>query len=832
MKTFLSILLISFWAASAAAQDFSARVKDFLQSQPSRSAEQNAAELKNLRRNNRKLFTANNLDYLEGRIAQKRGDFATANASFAQVVKRGSILKSYALWHLAEIARADGNLLQERIYLQQISAFDADSLLTAAVERRSADSLFESGDFAGVIRAVSQTNAPEKNLLTQAQQLTGTINLKDAKVRERFILLGAAYEKSGKINEAREVFGKISNVLPNAGQPDDFALEAVRGLDRLDAQKAGDAGKIAPQIAYAEHYRRAQIYQFNRDFNDARLHFRALNERFPASPNAPFALLQIGRGFALENNFADALTVYEEVLRKFPEHAAAKDALNFKASSLARLNRTDEAVKTYREFFDKFVRADLEQPNAERPFFNIVDILRDANRPNEALTQLSEIRSVFKDKLPAALADFTEARIYLAQNRYQDALSLLDKLLTVNDLGGTRTAGGTNNAEIVFLRGLCLENLQRFAEAAETYLSLGDGRGEYYGFRATERLKMLGNNAASRDVITSKLDTFRQIARNSVESEPERARLAAQNALRLTDDDAIRTEMLAVARKVYAVLPSYQKIPQSEFLAVGRQNVLTNDAPEDFAGVEIHQKIADELLFLGLPDEGAPELEKAWLASGRIKSNQANLTAENYTLAILFARGNMAHRTVRLIEPLWKSVPADFLIELMPRQSAELLYPAPFADSLLRYAPQHGVDPRFLLSIMRQESRYDANVKSYAAARGLMQFISTTSDDLAKKLNRQNFRQNDLYNPATAIEFGAFYTANLFKMFPNEPSAVAASYNGGETNMERWLKRSAANEADRYVPEIIFSQSKDYVYKVMANYRVYRLLYDENLRLK
>jgi hypothetical protein len=35
---------------------------------------------------------------------------------------------------------------------------------------------------------------------------------------------------------------------------------------------------------------------------------------------------------------------------------------------------------------------------------------------------------------------------------------------------------------------------------------------------------------------------------------------------------------------------------------------------------------------------------------------------------------------------------------------------------------------------------------------------------------------------------------------------------------------------DKYVPEIVFSQSKDYVYKVMANYRVYQMLYDKNLK--
>jgi soluble lytic murein transglycosylase len=113
-----------------------------------------------------------------------------------------------------------------------------------------------------------------------------------------------------------------------------------------------------------------------------------------------------------------------------------------------------------------------------------------------------------------------------------------------------------------------------------------------------------------------------------------------------------------------------------------------------------------------------------------------------------------------------------------------------------------------------------------------MQFISSTSDRIATELGRKNFVQDDLYDPATAILFGSQYLGNLFKMFPQQPEAVAASYNGGEDNMKRWMSRSRSDQPDRYVPEIVFAQSKDYVYRVMANYRVYQYLYDSNLKAR
>jgi soluble lytic murein transglycosylase len=237
-------------------------------------------------------------------------------------------------------------------------------------------------------------------------------------------------------------------------------------------------------------------------------------------------------------------------------------------------------------------------------------------------------------------------------------------------------------------------------------------------------------------------------------------------------------------------------------------------------------------LFLGLYDEATPELETALREKSAKNTNSlSDFPADTaFTLAVFYKRGDVGNRAIAWLEPIWRQVPADYQIELMPREQAEILYPIPYADSLVKFGTEKNVDPRYLLSIMRQESRYRADVKSVAAARGLMQFISSTSNQIAGDLGKTNFKQDELYNPPTAIQFGSQYLSNLFKLFPDQPQAVAASYNGGEVNMTRWLARSKTALPDKYVPEIVFSQSKDYVYKVMANYRVYKVLYDEKLK--
>jgi soluble lytic murein transglycosylase len=450
---------------------------------------------------------------------------------------------------------------------------------------------------------------------------------------------------------------------------------------------------------------------------------------------------------------------------------------------------------------------------------------------------------------------FAQARIHITQNDWQNALDDLNNLQTAPDLGGTRVPGGTNKAEITFLKGFVLENLQRYAEAVDVYLLIPDGRAEYYGWRATERLKALANDEKTISFTTQKLG---ELTRNIEMRNAEAQRKSAQAVLRMTENAEIRHKMLELLKKSYTSLPDYQKIPGGKLLEFGRKSIL-KERRESSAG-NYHKILADELLFLGLYDEGTPELEtsqlritnyelrneetsKSNVQSSKSQTDDQKLNPKSkiqnpksedfaYTLAVFYKRGEMANRAVAFAEPLWRNVPADYQIELIPHEQIELLYPAPYGDSLLRFAPAKNVDARFMLAIMRQESRFRADVKSNAAARGLLQFISTTADKIAGELDRENFSQDELYNPPTAILFGSRYLSNLFKKFPRQPQAVAASYNGGEDNMARWLARAKTDNPDRYVPEIAFAQSKDYVYKVMANYRVYQMFYDEKLTAK
>jgi soluble lytic murein transglycosylase len=831
-----AVFFIALLALAAHAQTFQQKIRTTVENRDYAAA---VAELETLQRADKKTFELNNYDYLLARMAERRGDFATAAASYQAVVKRNSVLSEYALWHLSQIARSSGNLLLERIYLRELTTTAPNSLLTPAAAARMARSYFESKDFDQVIKQLAAAGGqPLASVTDNKSRTIAAIVPAGEPSRENLALLGQTYMQSGEAANAREVFTKLVTSLPNPVQPDDYALIAAKSLDELDSEPGG-FGKTAPRLADLEHFRRAKIYQFNRDFADARLHFTAIVERYPQSPNLPEAMYQIGRGHVQENNFNEAIKWFERAVAEFPDDAFARDALSQAANAYARVNKPKEALTRYQRFIEKYAG----EENLERAYLNVIDILRDTGEDTDAVKWAQKTRAAFKGELPEALAVFVQARTHFAKNDWQSALNDLNELQNFPDLGGTRVPAATNKTEVSFLKGYALEQMQRFAEAIDVYLSIPDGRAEYYGWRATERLKALANDARAQAIVAQKMS---QLTTNIDGRNAEAQRKSAQSILRLTDAPDVRARMLEILRKSYQTLPEYQKIPSGKLLEFGRREVL-KEAGKAQNG-SFHQTLADELLFLNLYDEAAPELETALreklapTIGEKLKSLAGMQTNTNnlavfpadtaYTLAVFYKRGDMANRAIAYLEPLWRSVPADYQIELIPREQLEMLYPAPYPDALLQFAPERNLDPRFVLSIMRQESRYRADVKSYAAARGLMQFISATANQIANELNRKNFSQDELYNPPVAVLFGSQYLQNLFRMFPNQPQAVAASYNGGETNMQRWLARAKSDQPDRYVPEILFSQSKDYVYRVMANYRVYQLIYDEKLKAR
>ena len=144
-----------------------------------------------------------NTDYRRGRDAEASGDIAKATASYQAVVTGNSVLKEYALWRLARIARATGDLPLERERLRQFLATAPSSMFAETAAMRLAQSFFESGDF--------QAAADSARSLSVAKNAT--------LAREALLLTGESLARAGKNPEAIRAAKKMLNDLMGDAGP-------------------------------------------------------------------------------------------------------------------------------------------------------------------------------------------------------------------------------------------------------------------------------------------------------------------------------------------------------------------------------------------------------------------------------------------------------------------------------------------------------------------------------------------------------------------------------------------------------------------------------------
>lgn len=223
-----------------------------------------------------------------------------------------------------------------------------------------------------------------------------------------------------------------------------------------------------------------------------------------------------------------------------------------------------------------------------------------------------------------------------------------------------------------------------------------------------------------------------------------------------------------------------------------------------------------QLMAMGLFDDAIDEIPRRY----PLRPPSSALTE-----SLALNRGNASRESIYAIEVLMKSVPDDYLPELLPPLVRELLYPRYFYDAIVDDSRSYRADPVLVLSIMREESRFNPRAKSQAAARGLLQFIITTAQNIGRDIGLVNVTADDLYDPRVIIRLGAKYVSTLSGQFGNDPYEVAAAYNAGAHQTALWARLSPAPGDDFFLSSINFDQTKDYVRKVMNSYDRYREIY-------
>jgi soluble lytic murein transglycosylase len=203
---------------------------------------------------------------------------------------------------------------------------------------------------------------------------------------------------------------------------------------------------------------------------------------------------------------------------------------------------------------------------------------------------------------------------------------------------------------------------------------------------------------------------------------------------------------------------------------------------------------AMELIRLGMRTEGVRE----WLFTIRhFDDKQLLAAAELARRAEIHDRAiHTADRTVRT-------------------HNFSLRYPVPYHDVFREYAKSHNLDEAWVLGLVRQESRFITDARSGAGAAGLMQVMPRTAKFVAKRIGLRNFRQKDVTEVQTNVNLGTGYLKMVLDQL-GHPVLASAAYNAGPSRARRW-RDARPLEGAIYAETIPFTETRDYVKKVMAN---------------
>ncbi|WP_083981831.1 transglycosylase SLT domain-containing protein [Arsukibacterium ikkense] len=149
----------------------------------------------------------------------------------------------------------------------------------------------------------------------------------------------------------------------------------------------------------------------------------------------------------------------------------------------------------------------------------------------------------------------------------------------------------------------------------------------------------------------------------------------------------------------------------------------------------------------------------------------------------------------------------------------ELRFPLAYQQEMQLSADKYNIDSGWSMAIARRESSFMADANSPVGARGLMQIMPGTANEIAKK--KVQIRQ--LYNPVTNIDYGTDYLNYLKRRNDGNLLKATAAYNAGYSRVMQWIPRDYALPADVWVETIPYRETREYVKAVMAYYQIYNI---------
>ncbi|WP_347989654.1 transglycosylase SLT domain-containing protein [Methylomonas sp. AM2-LC] len=156
----------------------------------------------------------------------------------------------------------------------------------------------------------------------------------------------------------------------------------------------------------------------------------------------------------------------------------------------------------------------------------------------------------------------------------------------------------------------------------------------------------------------------------------------------------------------------------------------------------------------------------------------------------------------------------------------ELRFPLQFNSQIQLIANDQQLDPALIFGLIRQESAFDEYADSPAGAKGLMQIMPKTAQQIAQNFNENWTGETSLFNPLLNIKYGSFYFKKLLQQFNGNHVLATAAYNAGPNRVKRWLPETKSLPGDIWIETIPYKETRSYVSSVL----LYALIYQQRLQ--
>jgi soluble lytic murein transglycosylase len=212
----------------------------------------------------------------------------------------------------------------------------------------------------------------------------------------------------------------------------------------------------------------------------------------------------------------------------------------------------------------------------------------------------------------------------------------------------------------------------------------------------------------------------------------------------------------------------------------------------------------DALIDIGLTDEAIVELE--------LKANEISTYSSLISVAYRMSSLGRHKQAISLLT----LVPED----LRPN---EILYPFAYWQTVHNVSSEYEMDPHLVMSLIREESRFESAALSSAGALGLMQLMPQTARRMAGRIGLTLRDDEQMQEPEVNIKLGTYYLNGLIKEFGSTFPALAA-YNAGEDKVREWLSKDMYESYDEFIEDVPYMETRNYVKRIMSSYCNYKQL--------